>query len=110
MTHIAVITTVPDLAEARRIATALVERRLVACVQISEIESVFRWDGAVRHEREHRLVCKTVTARYEAVEQALLALHPYEVPAIHAMALDRVQSSYADWLDTESSGEPSVAT
>jgi periplasmic divalent cation tolerance protein len=99
MAPIAVYTTVGSADDARRIAQALVERRLVACAQISAIESYYRWDGAVRHEPEYRLLLKTTAPAYAAVEQAIRELHPYELPAIHGLALDRVDPAYAAWID-----------
>lgn len=96
---LAVLTTVASRAEAQRLARTLVERDLVACVQISEIESFYRWQGALQNEPEFRLLCKTTQALYDALEQAILELHPYEVPAIHAYAIERISGTYADWME-----------
>lgn len=103
---IAVVTTVGSLEDARRIARTLVERRLAACAQISEIESCYRWQGALQQEREYRLLLKTGAQRYAAVEAAILELHPYELPAIHALTLDEVHAPYADWIAQNSTGDP----
>jgi periplasmic divalent cation tolerance protein len=101
---IAVVTTVGSRAEAQAMARALVERGLAACAQISEIESVYTWDGAVRQEPEWRVLFKTLDARYAAVEAAIRALHPYELPAIHAYALVHVDAAYAAWIAQQSGG------
>lgn len=95
---IAVITTLPDRASAQALARALVEAGLAACAQISEIESVYRWEGALQQEREFRLLLKTRAALYPAVEQALRERHPYELPAIHALGLQAAYPPYADWV------------
>ena len=79
-------------------AHALVERRLAACVQISEIESVYRWQGQVHQDPECRLVIKTTRERYAQVEQAIRELHSYELPAIHALAFAAVSAPYAQWI------------
>lgn len=105
---IAVVTTVGSLEDARRIARTLVEGRLAACAQISEIESCYRWQGEVQQEREFRLLLKTVAGRYREVEAAILELHPYELPAIHALALDEVHAPYADWIARNSRAEPTA--
>lgn len=97
-TPIAVVTTVATLAQAQAMARSLVERRLAACAQISEIESIYRWQGAVHDEAECRIVFKTTRERYAEVEQAIRALHGYELPAIHALAFDAVHAPYADWI------------
>jgi periplasmic divalent cation tolerance protein len=104
MSAIAVFTTVATREQARTMAQQLVERGLVACAQISEIESYYRWQAAVQHEPEFRLLLKTTAARYAAVEEAVRALHPYELPAIHAVAFERVFAPYADWVERESGG------
>ncbi len=104
MATIAVVTTVASRDDALRIASALVERRLAACVQVSAIDSVYRWQGAVQHDAEQRLVIKTVASRYAAVEAALREMHPYELPQIVALAFDRVLPAYAQWVAGECDG------
>jgi periplasmic divalent cation tolerance protein len=105
MQHIAVVTTVGTTEEARRIASALVERRLAACVQISTIESFYAWDGAVQNEPEWRLLCKTTSKRHDEVVAAIKALHSYELPAIHSLALQQVDAAYGEWIEANSTGE-----
>jgi periplasmic divalent cation tolerance protein len=98
MGTIAVFTTVDSENEARKIAAALVERKLAACVQISSVESFYTWKGETQHEPEFRLMIKTVAERYAAVEAAIVELHPYELPAIYAVDLPFVFARYADWV------------
>lgn len=105
MKLLSVFTTVASRDEARKIAGALVERSLVACAQISEIESFYRWRGAVQHEPEYRLMLKTTETQYQAVEAAIRELHSYELPAIHAVAIEQVYGPYAAWVEEGSSGE-----
>lgn len=105
MKLIAVFTTVGSLDEARMIARALVERRLVACAQITEIESFYSWNGAVQNDKEFRIMLKTTEARYKAVETAIRALHSYELPAIHAVAVERAYEPYAAWVGQYSADE-----
>src|SRR5262245_15254371 len=104
MKPIAIFTTGGNAEDARRIASALVERRLAACVQISEIDSVYRWKGAVQNEKEWRLLIKSTEAQYAAVEAAIRELHSYELPAIYAVAFEQVYAPYADWIRQESAG------
>ncbi len=101
-TLLAVFTTVATREDARRIAQALVERGLVACAQLSDIESVYRWDGITQQEPEVRLMLKTCAARYQAVEAALRALHPYELPAIFAIPVSAASADYAAWVTLNS--------
>lgn len=99
MKLIAVYTTVATLEDARNLARVLVERKLAACAQISGIESFYVWEGAVQNEPEFRILFKTTDARYPAVEAAIRDLHPYELPAIHAVAVEHVYAPYAQWVE-----------
>lgn len=102
---IAVVTTLPTREQALGMARALVERRLAACAQIDTIESIYRWQGTIEHEGEFRLLLKTLAARYDDVVQAIRERHSYELPAIHALALDPIEPAYAQWIARESSLE-----
>ena len=104
MTTLAVLTTVDSLEQARAIASALVERKLAACVQISTIESFYTWEGAVQNDPEFRLLVKTTDERYTDVEAAICELHPYELPAIVALNASRVFEPFAAWVAENSAG------
>ncbi|MEJ8851819.1 divalent-cation tolerance protein CutA [Variovorax rhizosphaerae] len=104
MTPIAVVTTVGSRAEAQAMARALVERKLAACAQISEIESFYTWEGAVQNEPEFRVLFKTTRERYAAVESAIRELHSYDLPAIHAIAFEHIHAPYAQWVEDNSTG------
>lgn len=99
MKLLAVYTTVARREDAQRIARALVERRLAACAQISEIESFYVWQGELANDPEFRILFKSTEARYPALEAAIRELHDYELPAIHAQALERVEPAYAKWIE-----------
>jgi periplasmic divalent cation tolerance protein len=102
MNTLLVFTNVPDRAAAERIADLLVEQRLAACVNVlAPCRSVYRWKGAVQHDEEHPMLIKTTLERYAALEQALRAAHPYEVPEIIALPVERGLPAYLDWVSTE---------
>ena len=109
VTPIAVVTTVASRAEAQALAHALVQRRLAACAQISQIDSVYRWQGRVQQEAECRIVFKTTRERYAQVEQAIRELHSYELPEIHALAFEAVYPPYGEWIAQSCTAE-SAAT
>jgi periplasmic divalent cation tolerance protein len=97
---IQVVTTVPDEDAAERIAQALVTGRLAACVQVSgPITSTYRWQGAVETSQEWVCSVKTERAKFEAVEQAIRRLHPYDVPEIVATPIVVGSNSYLVWLE-----------
>lgn len=95
---IAVVTTVATMDDARRMARALVERKLVACAQIEPVESFYEWDGQVNGEPEQRLLLKTTEDRYAEVEAAIREMHGYALPAIYALPVVQAFGPYADWV------------
>jgi periplasmic divalent cation tolerance protein len=97
-----VVTTVETRSDADRLALALVERGLAACAQISAIDSVYAWHGAVERSAEFRVLFKVAANACEAAEAAIRALHPYELPALHAVAVARADVPYAEWVTANS--------
>ncbi len=93
-----VVTTVATREQALALARSLAEQRLAACAQVTAIDSIYRWQGAVHEEPEHRVLFKTVAVRYAEVEAAIRAQHPYELPAIHAVATANAWAPYAQWV------------
>jgi periplasmic divalent cation tolerance protein len=102
MTTLLVLTNVPERAAAERLADLLVEQRLAACVNIlAPCRSVYRWKDAVQHDEEHPMLMKTTAERYPALEQALRAAHPYELPEIIAVPVERGLPAYLEWVAGE---------
>lgn len=94
-----VLTTAGSPSEARKIARALVEQRLAACVNIiPQIESIYRWRDQVETAREYLLVIKTSQRRYQAVEKAIRELHSYELPECLSVAIESGSKDYLKWL------------
>ncbi len=102
MEALLVLTNLPDAASARILADHLVTARLAACVNIlAPCRSVYRWQGAIEDAEEVPLLIKTTTARYAELEAAIRAGHPYELPEIVALPIDRGLPAYLRWLDDE---------
>lgn len=94
-----VVTAAGSRDEAARIARALVERRLAACVQVlGPVHSVYRWNDEVEEADEWLCVAKTSQAGYPAVEAAILELHSYECPEVVATPIAAGAPAYLDWL------------
>jgi periplasmic divalent cation tolerance protein len=105
MSALLVLTNLPDRAAAERLAGALIEKRVAACVNIlAPCRSVYRWKGAVQHDEEHPMLIKTTAERYAALEQAIRAGHPYELPEIIAVPVERGLAAYLDWVSSETAG------
>ena len=97
-----VITNLPDHASAERLAEALIERRVAACVNVmAPCRSVYPWQGTVEHAEEHPLFVKTPADRYDALQQAIRELHPYELPEIIAVRLETGLPAYLEWVAAE---------
>ena len=95
-----VLSTVGSAEEAERIAHALVERGLAACVNVVPgIVSIYRWKGAVEREAELLLLIKTRAERFEALREALVAMHSYEVPEAILLPITAGHGPYLAWLD-----------
>ena len=102
MSTLLVLTNLPDRAAAERLADALIEKRVAACVNIlAPCRSVYRWKGAVQHDEEHPLLIKTTSERYLALEAAIRAVHPYELPEIIAVPIERGLPEYLAWVGAE---------
>lgn len=85
--------------EAARISSALVERRLAACVQVlGPVTSQYRWQGAVETAREWLCLAKTEAGRYTEVEALIRELHSYEEPEIVATPIVAGSAGYLDWV------------
>lgn len=96
---IAVFITAPTRAEADQIAEMLIDTRLAACVQIlPEIESVYRWEGAVERQKEVLLIAKTTTECFSRLETRVRAIHSYDTPEIVATRLTMGSPPYLQWL------------
>jgi len=92
-----VLTTVATRADAERLARTMVEQRLAACAQINAVDSVYRWDGVLRQEPEWRLLFKTTESARAALQAALRAAHPYELPAIMTLPMQADQA-FSAWV------------
>src|SRR5438445_5010027 len=94
-----VLTTAGSQQEAGKIAHALVERKLAACVNvIPRIESVYRWQGKVETTQEWLLLIKTQAALYERVRDAVKELHSYELPECVMLEVSAGSQEYLDWI------------
>jgi periplasmic divalent cation tolerance protein len=96
---VVVLVTASGDEEARRIARALVDERLAACVNvIGPIASIFRWKDRVQEESEHLLVVKARRADVERLAARVRALHSYEVPEVLALDVVGGAAPYLDWV------------
>lgn len=101
-----VITTTDSEELTERIASVLLERRLAACVQVSAIRSLYRWEGRVVDESEQLLAIKCRTSDYRAVEAAVSEVHTYDEPEIVRVPIEEGSAGYLAWIASETSRDP----
>ncbi len=91
--------TCPDADCAARIAHALVEERLAACVnRLPGLTSTYRWQGRLQEEQEHQLLIKTTADRFDAVAARIRQMHPFDVPEIIALPITAGLPAYLQWV------------
>jgi periplasmic divalent cation tolerance protein len=97
-----VLTTMPDDARADELARTLVDERLAACVNVhAPMTSTYRWKGTVERDAERQLVIKTSRDRVAALEARLRLLHPYELPEVVVIGVERGSDAYLRWVSDE---------
>ena len=97
---IVVLVTCGSEEEALKIANALVEGHLAACVSlVSPIRSIYRWEGKIWDEKEWLLIIKTQKERFEELEKKVKSVHSYSVPEIISLPVGEGSLPYLNWLE-----------
>ena len=109
MSVVVVLTNLPDSDSAFNLGRHLVEHGLAACANVlGPVRSVYRWQGKVEQASEVPLLIKTTTERYAALEQAIVRLHPHEVPEIIALPVETGLAAYLAWVATQTDSAPAT--
>jgi periplasmic divalent cation tolerance protein len=94
-----VLTTAGSEEEARKIARAVVERRLAACVTlVPQVASIYHWKGRIEEAREWLLIIKTTAAVFEHLREAISELHSYELPECVCLPVEDGSTPYLEWI------------
>jgi len=102
MEPLLILTNLPDVASAEKLAHALIENRAAACVNVmAACHSIYRWEGRVEAAEEIPLLIKTTRAAYPLVEEIVRVHHPYDVPELIAIPITHGLPAYLGWLATE---------
>lgn len=102
--------TCPDPETARRIALTVVERRLAACANLLPgVTAIYRWGGEICEDGEVLVELKTREEFVESLFTSIVALHPYQMPAIEVLAVEAAGRGVAAWVAAETGGEATVA-
>lgn len=103
--YVVVLTTLPDAAAARALVRGLVEARLAACGTIvPSVSSVYWWEGRINEATETQVVLKTRRDRWDELVVAIRERHPYDVPELLALPVERGLPAYLTWIANETSG------
>ncbi len=95
---------------ARKIANAVIGRRLAACVTIIPgVTSIYRWMGEVNEDQEVLAIIKTREEFVESLFTAIVANHPFEQPAIEVLPIVHAGRGVAVWIKAETGGDETVA-
>ena len=106
-----VFCTTPDLKTAQVISEHLIDKNLAACCNIlPAVESVYKWKGKVEKGQECMLLIKSTEENYQKIENAIIKIHPYEVPEVIATQIIAGSAPYLDWIKKSMKGENGTIT
>ncbi|AJC71696.1 divalent ion tolerance protein CutA [Thermococcus guaymasensis DSM 11113] len=98
MEAIFVYTTFPDWESAKKVVRELLERKLVVCANMREHEAMYWWEGKIEEGKEIGVILKTEVSKWKDLREALKELHPYTVPVIARIDLDKLNREYSEWM------------
>lgn len=98
---IIILVTCGSLKEAKKLSDGLISGNLAACVNITSVESIFRWEGKTENQAERLMIIKSVRSRFDDIEKFIKGNHSYDCPEIIAMKAEVVSDDYAAWVRSE---------
>ena len=98
MKSIIIISTYPNKKSITTIANELVKNKIVACVNITKISSIYSWQGKIKNSSEYLALFKTTQKNKKPLKEKIKATHPYEVPEIAEINITSINKSYLKWL------------
>ena len=98
MKPVLIISTYPNKKSILKIANELVKTKIIACVNISKIDSIYSWNGKIQNSPEYIAIFKTTTKNKKLLKQKIKETHPYDVPEIAEINVTSINDSYLKWL------------
>ncbi len=98
MKPIIIISTYPNKNSINKIANKLVKDKIVACVNITKISSIYSWQGKIKNTSEYLALFKTTQKNKKSLKEKIKATHPYKVPEIAEINITSINKSYLKWL------------
>ena len=98
MKPVIIVSTFPNKQSVTSIAKKLVKQKIVACVNITKISSVYAWKGKIENQAEYLALFKTSKNNKSKLKKELQKLHPYDIPEIAEINIDSINQPYLKWL------------
>ena len=98
MQLIIIISTYPNKNSINKIANELVKDKIIACVNITKISSIYSWQGKIKNTSEYLALFKTTQKNKKSLKEKIKATHPYEIPEIAEINITSINKSYLKWL------------
>ncbi|MCV0430355.1 divalent-cation tolerance protein CutA [Nitrosopumilus sp.] len=98
MKPVIIISTYPNKKSISKIANELVSNKIVACVNISKISSIYSWKGKIENSSEYLAIFKTINKNKTKLKNKIKETHPYDVPEIAEIDVSSINQSYMNWL------------
>ncbi|NQT72606.1 MAG: divalent-cation tolerance protein CutA [Chloroflexi bacterium] len=94
----AIVLCTTPVSDTEKLARTLVEEKLVACINVADVKSFFRWEGKLEEEEEALLIMKTKADKVKEVIDRVKVLHSYDVPEVIALPIIDGNNDYMDWV------------
>jgi periplasmic divalent cation tolerance protein len=98
MKPVLIISTYPNKKLISKISNDLIKNKIIACVNISKIDSIYSWNGKIQNSPEYIAIFKTVTKNKTKLKKVIAETHPYDVPEIAEIDVTSINKSYLNWL------------
>jgi len=93
-----IISTFPDKESVKKLASDLVTNKIVACVNLTKISSIYSWEGKIEDSDEYLALFKTNSEKKDILKQKIKENHPYDVPEVAEIKINDMDSQYLKWL------------
>lgn len=96
---IIVYTTTKNKKEAEKIAETLVKEKMVACVNVFKIDSIYSWQGKIEKNREYAMFLKTKKGLFEKIKKRIKKIHSYSLPCLISFSIEKGDKDYLKWVE-----------
>jgi len=93
-----IVSTYPDKKSILKISNELVKTKIVACVNITKISSIYTWQGKIENTSEYLALFKTTNKNKKILKEKIKSTHPYDVPEIAEINVNSINKPYLDWI------------